>query len=98
MDMDFQGIPDPARINVEAIAARVAVLEKQVEELQNHAAKELPVGVSYSFTLRGIENPIRFTGGGSTQPPAIRKTQDDAGRKPFFKTMEKVPKTNEAGS
>ena len=70
--MEFQNQP------FQDLKDRVAVLEKQVEELQNHAAKNLPVGVACNFTLRGIENPIRFTGGGSTQPPALREKQDDA--------------------
>ena len=31
------------------------------------------------------------------EPQAVREKQDDAGGKPLFKTVEKVPKENEGG-
>ena len=78
-----------------ALAGYVAELERQVEELQNLAAKNLPRGETYNFTLRGIERPVQFTGGGSTKPQAIRKTEDDAGGEPLVKAVEEVQETNE---
>ena len=76
----------------------MAILERQMEELQNLAAKNLPRSETYSFTLRGTKRPVQFTGGGSTKPQAIRKTEDDAGREPLFTPVEEVPQKNEGQS
>ena len=89
--MEFQNQP------FRDLKERVVVLERQVEELQGFVAKTLPVGVEHSLTVRGIKNPIRL-GGGGTQPQAVREEQDDAGGKPFFKTVGAVQEKNEQGS
>ena len=89
--MEFQNQP------FQDLKERVAVLERQVEELQELIAKTLLPGVAHSLTIRGIKNPIRFTGGG-TKPSALCKKQDDAGGESILTTVEEIPQEDEKRS
>ena len=80
--MGFQGIPDG-----ETLEARMAALERRVEALEEgHLAvvKKLTGPREYGYAQVGV-----------AQPQTVREKQDAARRRPLFKAMEKVPKTDE---